>query len=124
MKTDWKLAIVALVIGIAIGALGHMRCMPFGEHGAWKNPEKMRQHMMTEFTTTLGLTADQQQKVSAILADTRVKMDALRKEARPQFEAIRNATRSEIRALLTPDQQTKFDALSAKMDARMKKHRD
>lgn len=122
MKTDWKAVIAALIIGIAIGALSYMRCMPFGEHGFLKNPEKMHQRMMAEFTSKLKLTPDQQQKVSEILADTRAKIDALRKEMHPKFEAIRNFSQAEIRELLTQNQQRRFDELNAKMEARRLKH--
>ena len=123
MKTDWKPAIVALAIGIIIGAVGHMRCLPLMGHGEWKNPEKMHQHIMKEFTSKLNLTTDQQQKVSVILDDTRAKISALRQEVRPRFENIRNASKAQIRELLTPGQQEKFDAMTAKMEARMEKRR-
>ncbi len=123
MKTDWKPVIAALVIGIAIGALGHMRCMPFGSRELWKNPEKMRQHMMAEFKSKLNLSAEQQQKISAIMDDTRSQMDALREEMRPKFEALKVTSRARIRELLTLDQQKKFDTMNAQNDARMEKHR-
>jgi len=41
----------------------------------------------------------------------------LRTELRPRFEEPRMKARSRIRALLTPEQQKKFDALVAKQDA-------
>ena len=124
MKLDWKQIIVALILGIVLGALGTLRCMPFGSHGFLKNPEKMHRHMMEQFTSKLRLTPDQQQKISAILDDTRTKISLLRGEVHPKFEEIRNISKTQIRELLTSDQQKKFDVMSAEMDVRFRKHRD
>ena len=122
MKFEWKQIIVAFVLGLALGAFGIVRCLPFGFHGMWKNPEKFQQHMMQQFTSRLNLDADQQQKISDILNQTRAKMDALRQETHPKFEQIREAAKEQIRVLLTPEQQQKFEAMNAEMDARFKKH--
>ena len=123
MKPDWKQMIVVLIFGIVLGVLGTLRCMPFGFHGAWGNPEKFHQHMMAEFTSKLKLTSDQQQKVSAVLDESRVKISALREEVHPKFEAIRNVSKAEIRKLLTSEQQEKFDQLEAKWESTWKKKR-
>ncbi len=123
MNSNWKYIVVALVLGIAIGAVGTIKGFQCGLRGSWKNPEKMHQRMLKEFTSKLNLTPDQQQKVSAILDDTGKKITTLREEVHPKFEAIRNSTRAQIREILTPEQQKKFDVISEKMDARFKEHR-
>ena len=123
MKLNWKQISVALVLGAILGALGTTQCPLFGPHGFGRNPEKMHHHMMAQFTSKLQLTPDQQQKVSAILEDTRTRITALRGETRPKFEAIRASTKARIRELLTPEQQKKFDLMTAKMEARMEKRR-
>ena len=121
MKSTWSQIVIALILGVAIGTLGTLRFMPYGHHGLWKNPEKMHQRIMNEFTSKLKLTPDQQQKVSTILDDTRSKIGALRQEVHPRFEGIRNTSRVQIRELLTADQQKQFDVMSAEMDARRAK---
>ena len=61
------------------------------------------------------LTADQKAKVLAIYTDEQKKMQDLMAaqdpDARTKITAMRTEDRAKIRALLTPDQQTKFDAM-------------
>ena len=51
------------------------------------------------------------------LDETRNEYRSLRVELRPRFEEPRQKARTKIRALLTPEQQQKFDALVAQQDA-------
>jgi Spy/CpxP family protein refolding chaperone len=71
--------------------------------------EKMRQE--------LSLTDQQTTQIRTILDETRNEYRALRNELRPRFEEPRQKARARIRALLTPEQQTKFDAMTARHDA-------
>lgn len=80
-----------------------------------RGPHVDRLKMLTE---KLDLTADQRTKVKAVLEDTHKQMLALRDdestprpEKRSKMMEIQLNSRKQIRALLTPDQQTKFDAL-------------
>jgi Spy/CpxP family protein refolding chaperone len=63
------------------------------------------------------LTADQKTKVLAIYtAEAKARTDMMATQppdpdARTKFMAMRTKDRADIRALLTPDQQTKFDAM-------------
>jgi Spy/CpxP family protein refolding chaperone len=71
--------------------------------------EKMR--------TELKLTDEQTKAVQAIIDETRNEYRALRTELRPRFEEPRQKARARIRALLTPEQQQKFDGMIAQQDA-------
>ena len=71
--------------------------------------EKMR--------TDLNLTDQQTTAVRAILDETRNEYRALHTELKPRFEEPRLKARAKIRALLTPEQQQKFDAMVAQHDA-------
>jgi Spy/CpxP family protein refolding chaperone len=71
--------------------------------------EKMR--------SELNLTDQQTTSVRGILDETRNEYRAVRTELRPRFEEPRLKARARIRALLTPEQQQKFDALVAQQDA-------
>lgn len=69
-------------------------------------------------TKNLGLTADQQQQVAAILKAQAEQGKALRddtslskEQRREKMQAQGKATREKIRALLTPEQQAKLDAM-------------
>jgi Spy/CpxP family protein refolding chaperone len=67
--------------------------------------------------TELNLTDQQTAAVRTILDETRNEYRAVRKELRPRFEEPRLKARARIRALLTPEQQQKFDAMVAQQDA-------
>lgn len=123
MKLEWKQVVIALILGVALGTFGALRYTQSDFHAGWKNPEKFHQRIMERFTSKLKLTSDQQQKMSEILESTRSRMDALRQEAFPKFRQIRESSKAEIRALLTPEQQIKFDAMAAEREARFEKRR-
>lgn len=67
------------------------------------------------------LTADQKPKVLAVVQDSAKKMADVRaaggdpQEMRPKMTEIRNSQNTAIKALLTDDQKTKFDAYVASM---------
>jgi protein CpxP len=67
--------------------------------------------------TAVTLTADQKTKVLAIYTADAKKMADLRAaqdpDMRTKMTTMRNDEKTAIRALLTPDQQTKFDAMPA-----------
>lgn len=86
-----------------------------------------RGDMTAMLTKRLNLTPDQQTQVKAINDDSRSQMMALRNDTstpqadkRAKMMDIRKSSDDKIRAILTPDQQTKFDAMQAKMKDRMK----
>jgi len=62
---------------------------------------------LSDLTQKLQLTSDQQKQLGVILDNTRAQMQA-NDQKRGE---IRMATRAQIRAILTPEQQTKFDEM-------------
>jgi Spy/CpxP family protein refolding chaperone len=52
-----------------------------------------------------------------VLEETAGDFRALRGELRPRYEELRLKARSRMRAVLTTEQQQKFDALMAEIDA-------
>jgi Spy/CpxP family protein refolding chaperone len=80
----------------------------------------MRGNQVEFLTKKLNLTPDQVTQVKAIDADAMNQMKALREDTsvagpdrRAKMMDIRKASQDKIRALLTDDQKTKFDALQA-----------
>lgn len=76
----------------------------------------------------LDLSAAQKQKIRQIMEDSREERAAIleandgdRAEARPELKAHREKTRKEVRAVLTAEQQKKFDAMKAKHGRRGEK---
>jgi periplasmic protein CpxP/Spy len=93
------------------------------QHGG---PGHMEERQVDFLTKKLSLTPDQVTQVKAIDDDTWKQMKALREDTstagpdkRSKMMDIHKASQDKIRALLTADQQTKFDALQAEM----KEHR-
>src|SRR5947209_12539929 len=77
------------------------------------------QYAMQHLTKSLNLTPDQQAKVQPLLDQARPQIIAIHKDAMQKTQAILDKTMSEIRPMLTPEQQTKFDALQkARQDMR------
>ena len=86
----------------------------------------MRGNQVDFLTKKLNLTPDQVTQVKAIDEDTWKQMKALHEDTstaesdkRTKMMDIHKASQAKIRGLLTPDQQTKFDA----MEAQMREHR-
>ena len=76
--------------------------------------DKAFEHMKRD----LNLNDQQATEIRAILDQTRNEYRALRTEVRPRYDAIRQNARTRIRALLTTEQQQRFDVKVAERDAR------
>jgi Spy/CpxP family protein refolding chaperone len=133
MKNHLK--VILLCLGAGLGTLPALRAddtppppanpapgTPDGARPDHPDREKMRERMIKH----LGLTADQQTKWQSIEQQERDAIKALREDTtlprdqkRPKMEEIRKNFEGQRRALLTPDQQTKFDEMRAKMKERM-----
>jgi len=88
----------------------------------------MRGSQVEFLTKKLNLTPDQVTQVKAIDADAMNQMKALREDTsvagpdkRAKMMDIHKASQDKIRALLTDDQKTKYDAMQAQMKERRQK---
>jgi len=122
MKSPIKFAIAALALGVVLPSSRAQDAgtppppPPAGEHeGRRAGP---RGDQLKFYTEKLNLTPDQQAKVKPILEDQKKALEALREDAsvdrdakRAKFQEIDKAHRDQIRALLTPEQQAKLDAI-------------
>ena len=110
----WLVLVVVFVLGSITGAA--LTGLYRSRAGA-DRPEKAMHERFEKMRSELNLTDEQTKSVSAILDETRNEYRSLRVELRPRFEEPRQKARTKIRALLTPEQQQKFDALVAQQDA-------
>jgi len=113
----WLVLVAVFVLGCATGVAltGLYRSRASGD-----KPETRERAMNERFErmrSELKLTDQQTTSVRTILDETRNEYRALRTELRPRFEEPRLKARSRIRALLTPEQQQKFDAMVAQQNA-------
>lgn len=88
---------------------------------------RMEGRQLETLTKRLNLTTDQQAQVKAIDEDTGKQMMAVRNDTslsqddkRSKMTGIRKASQDKIRGVLTDDQKTKYDALLAERQQRMK----
>jgi len=111
----WSVLVGVFVLGTITGAAlsGLYRSRASGSETREKAMHERFENMRRE----LSLTDEQTTAVRAIIDETRNEYRALRAELRPRFEEPRQKARTRIRALLTPDQQKKFDAMVAQQDA-------
>jgi len=111
----WSVLVGVFVLGTITGAAlgGLYRSRASGSETREKAMHERFENMRRE----LSLTDEQTTAVRAIIDETRNEYRALRAELRPRFEEPRQKARTRIRALLTSDQQKKFDAMVAQQDA-------
>src|SRR5712692_8453132 len=110
----WLVLVGVFVLGSVTGAA--LTGLLYRSRASGERPEAREKTMHERFEKMrreLNLTDEQTKAVSAILDETRNEYDALRTELRPRFEEPRQKARARIRALLTPEQQQKFDGMIA-----------
>ena len=120
LKT-WAVLIVVFGLGCVSGAgiAGVYRSNTNANFGNSRMRE--REAMFEKMRTDLNLTEDQSKEMRRVLDETGNEFRALRSELRPKYEDLRVKTRGGMRALLNAEQQQKFDALMAEIDARRQK---
>jgi Spy/CpxP family protein refolding chaperone len=113
------LLLLAFLLGTAVGGLG------FGlyqERTGWwhqpRDPERIRQFVLKRLTRELDLRPEQQQQVEAILRETGQEFARLREDVGPRVREIRGRSREKIQAILSPEQQAKFEALVKEWERR------
>ena len=80
---------------------------PGGPGARRSGPPRM---LVERLAGELNLTSEQRTKVEEILTARRARLETVQREVRERFDTEQQALRDEIRAVLTPDQQQKFDA--------------
>ena len=92
----------------------------YAQGGNRRSPEEMAKGLQTQ----LKLTDDQTTKITAIYKDQATKMDSVRTAANGDRDAMRSArmpimkaTNDKVKAILTPEQATAYDAwMKERMD--------
>src|SRR5260370_16164578 len=114
----WLVLLGVFVVGSVTGAAltGLYRSRPSADR---PEPHERAMHERFEkMRTELNLTDKQTTAVRTILDEPRNEYRALRAELKPRFDEPRQKARTRIRALLTPEQQRKFDDMVAEQDAK------
>jgi Spy/CpxP family protein refolding chaperone len=127
-KTRLKIWLVVLGVFVLGGVTGAALDSVYRLKASGGRPEmhgrRNKEKLFEEMRRDLNLTDQQAEGIRAILDETRNEYRALREKCRPQYDAVRQSARARMRALLTPEQQQKFDAKTAEHDARRDEDRD
>jgi len=122
VKKMKKLIPIALAGAIAmlIGAAAFADDMGMGKMTEEKMMKKQTEkvEMMTK---TLSLTPDQKDKVAAILKANGEQKKAMMMKMEADEKTMKEAQDTQIKAILTPDQQAKFDKMVADQKAKWQK---
>lgn len=113
------LVIVVFLLGVLLGGVGNHL---WGER-VWglQTVPHGRDQILSQLTRDLQLSGDQVQQISKIVDETRGQMRALSAPLDSQREQIRQQGRDRIRALLTPEQKSKFEEFTQRLDEQRKK---
>lgn len=95
---------------------------PKHEHGP--GPHHEMGNPLEHLSKDLNLTDDQKTKVQPIIDQTKPQMAAIHKEAMEKMHALMESAATQIRPLLTPEQQTKFDAMKKAHEDMRKAHEE
>ncbi|HEY6467166.1 MAG TPA: periplasmic heavy metal sensor [Candidatus Acidoferrales bacterium] len=108
------LVLVVFVLGLLVGGVGNHL---WGAH-VWGSTRQDHvgpgRPAPPPLSQVLGLSPDQQKQWDAIFNETHPQFQALDAQRNALFEQ----TRAKFRAILTPEQQVKFDAMAKERDAR------
>jgi len=120
----WLVVLGVFVLGCVTGAAldSVYRIKARDDRGAEHGRRNIKD-VFEEMKRELSLNDQQATEIRAILDATRNEYKQLRTEIEPRYDAIRQQGRARIRALLTPEQQQKFDAQVAARDARRNEER-
>jgi len=110
------LFLMVFALGVTFGAVGNN---VWNQRVSGNTPT--RDQVMHDLTERLQLSAEQQKQIGAEIDDTRAKWQTLSAQFDGQHEAMRQQFRANIRAILTPEQQVKFDERIKQLDEERKK---
>ena len=116
MKTLRLLLLVALVFlaGVAAGVVGTRVVVRQQVREAIVHPERVQAFIERGLTRQLRLDNEQQVKLRQILLDAHGQLRDLRQQYRPQLVEIASNANQQIIAMLTPEQQARFEELKRK----------
>src|ERR1700741_149250 len=121
-KATFWLALV-FVRGTALGAvLGYAFAhRSYAAAPAQLTAEQRRAQKREQLAREVGLTAEQQTQVAAILDQAQTEYKAIHAVSDPQVDAVRQKSRDKIRQILNPDQKPKFEEFIRRMDEERKR---
>lgn len=125
-RKAWEWLALVAVLGAAIGGVfGYSFAhRSRGVHNpniqTLSEPER-RAKRVAEMTREIGLTAEQSQKVDAVIAAAHAEMKAIHDKADADVDGVRQRARAQIREFLTAEQKAKYEEFVRRLDEERKK---
>jgi len=122
VKTQvWLLILVVFLLGGVAGASVDRLLLLKKQGTSPGRGERGPGRMVEQMKKDLNLTDEQTASVRAIFDDMRKEFSPRRFDECPGVKESREKSRARVRAVLTPEQQKKFDEKNAERDAEMMK---
>lgn len=117
---------IVFLIGVALGGVGGYivghRSLWVANANAPKSEPERRAQRVEELTKELTLTNDQRQQLDAILSQLHSEFKSVREQNDARIDQTRQRGRNQIRAILTPEQQPKFEEFLKRLDEERKRN--
>jgi Spy/CpxP family protein refolding chaperone len=115
----WSVLLGVFILGCLTGASldSVYRLRPGAPRPELRGRRGDKEAMFEDLRHDLDLNDQQAAQVRVIIGETENEFRQLRAEVRPRYDAVRQKARERIRAVLTPEQQQRFDAKVAARDA-------
>ena len=109
----WK--IILGIIGIFLLGMvaGGLLTLRIERRLVARGPDAWAQVVIRRLSWELRLDAHQREQLSTIVHEAQHEMKAVHDQVQPQIRTVLEGARDKARAILRPDQQTKFDKLVA-----------
>ena len=122
--TKSKLSAVALLIAaFVLGTLTGGAALALADRGSDAGPRHGdRVSFIERLDRDLELSPEQRQSIELVLERHRPRMDSLWREVAPRFETLRAEVRSELHAILTPEQQVKYQEMMKRQTERRRRN--
>jgi len=110
-----RLRLQAILLLLAVFVIGALAGAAF-ERGRWRRwppppPPPPPHGLPPGLREELHLTPDQATRIEEILDRSRARTDVVLDQFLPRLRAVTDSIRAEVRAVLTPEQQKRFDRL-------------
>lgn len=120
----WFLILVVFLLGSVTGASVDRLLLMKGQAGPHAGRSERRGgpgRMVEQMKSDLNLTEEQTTSVRKIFEESRKEFPPWKFNECPGVKESREKSRAQIRAILTPEQQKKYDDFNAQRDAEMRK---
>lgn len=113
---NWKSILLLLLVflaGLVVGVVGTRTAVRHFVQRAIANPERVQGFVERDLTWKLQLDKSQRVQLHEILSTSRGQLRELRQQIQPQMVLVFSNANSQITAMLTPEQQARYERFKA-----------